>query len=311
MTLPRELRDQICTHAILTPDTPPSITQSTEALLASRVQFKTPKLRAWSDVVYYEPNAPNKASTSLLQVCKQLRAETQTTLANIAANPTSYALDLILLNETDLLPSWTSVPVATTRVNTVDVAFRISGAYDRKKRHPYQGFAAGCGAGPAIGWNLYAVLERFLRVGARGETHDEDTHMHVTANCIRIDVQTPAGVAAERFGGPRSGRLRRQKGEDETMLDPGYLASFVEENLGDLLTGGNFEWFVYGRILYEHVGEIVVCKDGVEVRRWDVAEQLRELGNIPERHYSAEQLRWYKESAWRVRRERGLKVLDQ
>ncbi|KAF2443903.1 hypothetical protein P171DRAFT_474044 [Karstenula rhodostoma CBS 690.94] len=310
MTLPPEIRDQICTHAILTPNTPTSISQSSEALLPSRVELNTPHIRAWSHVVLYERKPPNTTTDSLLQLSKQLRTETQATLAHLAASPPSYTLDLIILNETELLPTWTSVPVATTRVDTVDVALRISGVHEVKGWRSYEGFTSGNGLGPAMGWQLYAVLERFLRVGVRGETGDEDTHMHVAANCIRIDVQTPPGVAAAQFGPPLTSLSPLRNKNGGTVLDPGYLVAYVEENLEGLLAGGNYKWFTCGQILFEHVGEIVVCKDGVEVRRWDIAEQLRELGDIPEQYFSAEQLRGYKKKAWQARRERGLKFLE-
>ncbi|KAJ4347810.1 uncharacterized protein N0V89_009180 [Didymosphaeria variabile] len=297
------------TH-LLTPPAP------SEDLIEKRLQFETPKLQAWSKIVLYLPKTPKTCTTSLLQTNKQLYAETLATLTRLAANSPDYALDLVILDECLLLPTWTNVPVITTHIDTVHVSFRMSGAYENRQKHrklgSYQGFMGGDGAGPAMGWQLYAVLERFIKTGAHGETGCPDTHMHVTAKCIRIDVQTPLGFGVERFGEPPSDVYGRRKMEGGIhVLEPDYLADFVEAHVIKLLAGMDYEWFTYGQILFEHVDLVVVCKDGVEHRRCDVAERLRDLGHIPGRRFSAEQLRRYKEDTWQVRKERGLKVLSE
>ncbi|KAL1601638.1 hypothetical protein SLS60_006553 [Paraconiothyrium brasiliense] len=316
MTLPREIRDQICTCSILLSDTPPDTTRPSKELIEKRVQPATPSLEAWSKVVLYLPKPPNTCTTSLLQTNKQLYAETLATLDRLAANPPDYALDLIILDESLLLPTWTSVPVITNRVDTVHVSFRISGAYENRKKHrklgSYQGFRGGDGAGPAMGWQLYAVLERFIKAGARGETGSPNTHMHVTAKCIRIDVQTPLVFGVERFGEWPSDVSGRRKSEGGNhVLEPDYLVAFVLSHLNGLLGGLDYEWFKYGQILFEHVDLIVVCKDGVEETRLDVATMLKELGDISDRRSYLEQFGNYKEDTMRLRKERGLKVLDE
>ena len=312
MKLPREIRDQICIYAVLSPTTAPDTTQSFEELTESRVNFKNPNLRAWCSLVLYSPNPPTSTVTSLLLVNKQLHSETRSNLELLAKSP-YCSLDLIILDEIVLLPTWTTIPVPdTTTLNTVDVTFRIAGVHQKKKEYPYgpyKGFQIGDGAGPAMQWQIYAVLERFIRAGFSGETECRNTHKHITAKRINIDIQTPPDVSPERFGRPANGYpRRRRKEEPKTVLDPDYLAGFVRGNLGGLMVGLNYEWFNYGQILYEHLDEIVLCKDGVEIERWDVAERLKNV--VPESHLSREKLAEYKEEAWALRRARGLKVLD-
>lgn len=74
------------------------------------------------------------------------------------------------------------------------------------------------------------------------------------------------------------------------------------------MSDDNYEWFTYGQILYEHLDEFIVCKDGAEVGRWDVAECLR-AREVDSPYFSQQQMEEYKDEAWKLRKLRGLKVL--
>ena len=311
MDLPRELRDEICTDVLLTPSTPPDINQSFDSLIESRVKYKKPKLRAWNLEVLYDPKDTTTAIPSLVLVNKQLHDEAMSILNQFSLRPT-YEMDLIMADEVILLPTWKLLPHrCTTAVDTVNVNLRIAGLYDQNKGytpHVWRGFMIGDGAGPAMGWQLYAVLERFIRAGPGGETEDTDTHLHITAKTIHINVETPPLEEGLRFGPPKSKfRTRREREVGGDVLDPEYLVRFVSGYLAGLLKPHGREWFQYGAILFEHVDEIVVCKDGVEVMREDVAECLKETF-FDDRYFSAEDLREYKRKTWELRKARGLKV---
>jgi len=75
------------------------------------------------------------------------------------------------------------------------------------------------------------------------------------------------------------------------------------------LTNNSYEWFTYGQILYEHLDGLIVCKDGAEVGRWDVAESLK-AREVESRYFSQQQMEEYKDKVWKLRKSRGLKVLD-
>ncbi|KAF3045968.1 hypothetical protein E8E12_009341 [Didymella heteroderae] len=321
LDIPRELRDQVCFYVLLsssataqpgasqTPDT----NSSFEKLTGSRSIYENPRLRAWSRVVLYDPANSRIMPPSLLLVNKQLHYETLSNLELIAKHP-NCSMDLIMVDEVVLLPTWTHVPYRhATKFDTVDVTFRISGAYDKKKKYPfdsYKGFRIGDGAGPAMGWQIYAVLERFIRAGTNAEMRTPDAHLHVTARTIRVDVQTPPGVDPRRFTRrPRSGYGRRMQNNGADVLDPEFLASYVKGQVGGLLRSASHEWFTYGQILYEHLDEVIVCKDGTEIGRWDVAECL-DARQVESKYFSREEMEEYKRKAWELRRSRGLKMLD-
>ncbi|KAF3009548.1 hypothetical protein E8E13_005443 [Curvularia kusanoi] len=318
MDIPRELRDKICAEVLLTPSTPPNLAEPFDLLIESRVRYQKPKLRAWSTEVLYDPQNPTNTIFSLLLVNRQLYHETLSTMRHLSKAPVCE-MDLIIVDEVVLLPTWLLVPPQqTTAFDTVNVTFRIAGAFNKEKDYPLKGFywsfRGGDGGGPAMGWQLYAVLERFLSAGVGGETKNADTGLHITAKRICIDVQTPAGIEEERFALPRTGHHRRRDVEKGVVnyyvLDPKYLANFVNGHLDGLLRPNCREWFQYGQILFEHVDEVVVCKDGVEVAKWDVAECL-EGREINDRYFSAEDMRKYKLKAWELRKSRGLKVPER
>ena len=161
-----------------------------------------------------------------------------------------------------------------------------------------------------MGWQIYSILERFIKAGPTGGTSEEDQHRHITVKMIDINIETPPDVDPSLFGRPRATGYRSSRDSDTSILDPKMLTSFIANDMGGLLRGGDHEWFWYGTILYEHVDTIVIKHDGEEFRRYDVAEKLKAVAGFREHHISTERLAEYKKATWEKRRERGLKVLE-
>lgn len=318
MELARELRDQICNLVLTAENERPDITASFDELIEGRVHHEKPKLQAICKVVLYLPGAASNNNFSLLLVNRQLHIETRENLKVIARRPT-YSLDIVVLDEILLLPTWLSVPVITTSLDTLNVTFRISGSYNARKEFDlemnrdgpyakwgrYKGFQTGNGGPPAMSWQVYAILERFVKVGPAGEVTGRDMNKHFTAKCIRIDFQTPAGVSREKLGPPLSGHdsFGGRKDTRGRVLDPMYLADYVAHDLECMLWFSKDTWFRCGQILYEHLDKLILYKDGKEFQRWDIAEQLRNLEE-------SSSVKRYRPLAWQRRRERGLKCLD-
>lgn len=327
MTIPRELRDQICTHVIQFQHLArPSLTQTFDELVAHRSILGAPKLGGWCKTVLYHPEDAVANASSLLRVNRQLRAETLENIKRLKS--CVYVLDVIILDEILPLPTWISVPFYTTNVEQINTTFRISGYYDKMKEPHgengdlvsgpyapfghYKGFQGGNGAGPAFHWQIYSILERVIKVGPLGELSGkgaENEHRHVTVKTIDINIETPSGIDASRFGAPVSGIFRRRNTDiEDSVLDPKYLADVISRNITDLLVCTNHEWFNYAKVLYEHVDTVVVRLDGEASMRLDVAEWLEWVDGFQEHHLSKVALGEYKAKAWKLRRERGLKV---
>jgi hypothetical protein len=324
-TVPRELRDQILEYVIQAhQNEPPALEQTFEELTQRREILSNPRLGSWCHTVLNIPESVTANTTSLLLVNRQLYTET---LANIKRlHVHAYKLDVVILDEILPLLTWLHVPLISTRLDRVDVNFRISGCYDRNKegrrgrkeedfsvglydRYPhYKGFSIGCGAGPAMGWQIYSIFERFIKAGPRGEIENELENCHMVVKTLHVNIETPQDVDPALFGPPRSSHHGRQI-PDASVLNPRYLARFIEQDIDGLLKSGDSEWFSYGKLLYEHVDVVVMSLDGKESATFDIATKLKYVDGFDDRRMSKEALEEYKSVTWEKRRERGLKVL--
>ena len=329
LTIPRELRDQISLY-VLNAETnaAPSLDQTFDDFISPRVVYNEPRLASWSNLFLHCPNDTVSNASNLLLVNRQLHSETRENIKRIAEGEegTIYNLDVVLVDEFLPVLTWTRVPYLTKRIDRLNATFRIAGKFDwGKERHRnaegqrvdgaytafgrYKGFKIGNGAGPALSWQVYGMLERVLRVGPMQRRGCSNEHHHVVVKVLNVDIETPPGVDASRFGGPIGGSSRRRDVRGDHVLDPEFLVNFIGGNMGGLLYSENREWFKYGQMLYEHMDDIVLCKDGVQRCRWAVDGALR-VRKVETKYFSSDDLDKYKVEAWEVRRTRGLKVLE-
>lgn len=179
LTIPRELRDEIFTLVVLgrrlTPETALEIeTQSRETL-------KDISLRSWgphaicylTSAAEYTPIA--SGALPLLLVNKQMHEETKENLERISRHCSDYELDVKLVREEYLAPTWIKVPAFVEHVRCLRAVFQSVGALipteERKHQCHWDGadiWTTGCGGPPGYVWTFYGLLERFLRVGPRG-----------------------------------------------------------------------------------------------------------------------------------------------
>jgi hypothetical protein len=340
MTLPRELRDQICGYVIQAPQqNPPAINQTFDQLTQGRKSLNHPKDSGpGNDAVLNLPDGPVPNTASLLRVNRQLHAETLENVKFLQA--CVYELDVIILDEILLLPTWIHVPHFATRLDRVGTTFRISGRYDRanedygdegcglppgpyRRWNSYKGFRNGDCVGPAMSWQIYSMLERFskyclcewehsadlvdpVRMGPAGEDGDANNDRHISIKTLDINVETPPGISPDDLRPPRSGGMRYYDGSD-SVLCPTYLADFIVENIRDLLGSGDATWFMYGKIIYEHVDTVIVRQDGEDLERFDVAERLKHFGGYSPSRNLMMSYEGYKAIAWKRRASRGLK----
>ena len=129
-----------------------------------------------------------------------------------------------------------------------------------------------------------------------GERTRANERKHFTVKTLNINVETPPGIDPSRLGFPKL--LSGRKGIKDSVLDPEYITQVLKRLLNNLVYG----WFDYGKVSFEHVDEVCLGKDGEAVWKADVAERLRDYPG-PDEEMDA-----YKKEAWRLRKERGLKV---
>ena len=112
----------------------------------------------------HQTHSPSNGA-ALLLTNRQIHNETRSRL-NSKSVGTLYKLDISLLNECDLFPTWISVPCLTTRVHALQVDIRLFGSIIPSAK---ANSLLGCGGRRGFHWSFYDLLIRFLRYGPVGE----------------------------------------------------------------------------------------------------------------------------------------------
>ncbi|KAF2004207.1 hypothetical protein P154DRAFT_51224 [Amniculicola lignicola CBS 123094] len=232
-----------------------------------------------------DPTAYQTNTIGLLLTNHQLHSETEDRLRN---KPTRYFLDVFLVEEAELWPTWTSIPRLDNRVDTLDVTFRIA--------HPprEQGGRGGLSDLNPMSSAFEKLLQVFFRFGPvipsikEPEFHDKfisvrRVHFNfVTATNLSESLGIfPAYVGKNPRGLERILKTATkhelfpawyEKGK-RYLMHPQTLATILKDYL-DLVVANRTLQRQYGDQLFRRVGEIQFIIDGTEFHRWDMASQL-------------------------------------
>lgn len=242
-------------------------------------------VRSWTKTsdIFFEPFQPHIHPIFLVN--RKLSSDAAIVLARTKAN---YHLDIILLNEVSLLPTWLMLPKPASQVETLTCTFRIAGsAPPRAEQREYRGFGT---AGSAIAWVIYSLLEHFLWYGpsfgytSKGVSNSvADIHPGYSIGNLVIDVETPPGIHPDQMGVPMTGSYghgQHPRMDDGKMqprvLDPLYLIDFIDREITRLLRM-DYYTFEYGNILFENVGNIIFKLDGQIQSTRDLGAILQDL----------------------------------
>ncbi|KNG87790.1 hypothetical protein ANOM_004633 [Aspergillus nomiae NRRL 13137] len=187
LDLPLELRELIIELVLKDQRIPPAAPSQ-----SNRGSFRDMGYRAWRQIIYYErrqSHCPYNAS-GLIRTNHQLSEETLATLDRISSSP--YVLDVSVLNDVGLYPTWLSVPRLTHRVSTLHVNVRLFGHILSRDSARSQ---VGDGGHLGFQWSFYALLERFIRYGpVDGKTSREEDPMYIhrdmTVKTLVLDFQS-------------------------------------------------------------------------------------------------------------------------
>jgi hypothetical protein len=294
-SLPLELREDIYEHVLIAPlaSAPPDVDVADELLIGRETfcgfSWETQGLR---DIKYTKP--PSPACVALLLLSRQIHNEVKTVLRRMEGK-IDYDIDIIVADQAELLPTWTRIPVLSSRVRSVKATFRIAGDYHLKEsrlRRTSRGFHAG--TPPYINWAFYNILHRLLLIGPvgkyigpgqaywNGSGQDLRKDRQVILDHLEMEVLTPPHIDPKRLRPARSRRRfdeskpGMQKPTVKDVLSPGFLADFIRDRTEFLLSMGTHA-LGYGDILYERIGSIRLLQDGVEKRHWELGNCLSEL----------------------------------
>jgi hypothetical protein len=322
LDIPRELRDHIIELVLCSNRAPPESPST-----ASQDRFELHDIRyiSWD----YGPTH-NKyerqdyiTSLPLLLVNRQLSAETKSALARLSTKH-SYNLDVMFVNEAELWPTWLLVPALSNHVDRVAATFRIFGHWDRKSR---SALGIGNASPPQIVWCFYSLMERFLRRGPVGEREAGSQDRNITISVLTLDFLTPQDIdmlppQQAKYNDWFQSRVRtRRRRADADMANfimrPEWLAAFVSDFMSGLLRMG-YHTARYGMIIYERIGTIQICVDGVLKEEFELSKRLADLyvdtdldtfGCVWPREERVPFFWRWKSDALRKRREAGLPVI--
>ncbi|KAE8138656.1 hypothetical protein BDV38DRAFT_69152 [Aspergillus pseudotamarii] len=325
LDLPNELLEQIVQLALTYDKPPPDCPQAPYEGHVSGPR-KAP-CRSWSygpsHVKYWKKQDWQSGCPSLLLLNRRIAEIARRRLDLV---PCSLRLDVILANETDLLPTWCFLSKVCRRVDDLTATFRIIGTSPTLEGRR-QRFRPGYGTPPPILWSFYYILERFLEVGPLAEhrlptASPRSKRMPFSINRLNLDfVSSKDGTVAPI----RIGVFDWMNGidnEDDVescawsysdlaswLMRPEWLAEFISGYIRYLLRMGD-RAELHGAMMYEYVGSIRICVDGNLLEEYRLDYILKDL-NLT---YGADEtrrnsfVRW-KAKAYRVRQEAGLPVI--
>ncbi|MCJ1381184.1 hypothetical protein MMC17_004293 [Xylographa soralifera] len=318
--IPPEVRSQIIELVLCSSRAPPSDPATTSQ---NRIELHDLKYVSWQygqENNMYEPDGYITNSLSLLLTNRQLWAETQSALRCLPTKH-SYSLDVMFVNERELWPTWLSVPALWTRLDNVFTTFRICGS---KGQGPSE-LRGGNGGPPQIIWCFYSLMERFLTYGPVGERKPGSQDRNITINSLTLDIVsspenevTMTELAPTYMDWYRSRHGHADNDLSSTPMRAEWLADFLHGFIPGLLRMG-YHTAPYGMIMYERIGTLRLCVDGVLKQKYDLCKMLADLqyndasetfGNIWPRENRVPFFREWKKKALVKRREAGLPVID-
>ena len=322
LTIPREVRFQILELVLCSSRAPPANPATTSQ---NRIELRDGKDNSWDygpTHNKYEEGACPTNGLPLLLTNRQVGAETQSVLQRPTIKR-SYSLDVMFVNEQELWPTWLRVPALWTRLDEVVATFRICG-----NKGKGSGFRGGDGGPQQIVWCFYSLMVRFLTFGPVGERKLGSQDRNITIRTLTLDVVTPSDGGLMMvdsiencnnwFDSRKGYHGRGYIGLSSFSMRPEWLADFLGNNIYILLRM-SYHTASYGMILYERIGTIRLCVDGVLRKEFDLCKMLADLrydnpsytfGNVYPHEARLPYFWAWKKKALVKRRETGLPVVD-
>jgi hypothetical protein len=291
LNLPQELRDFIIEYALISSGTAPDKPDKErgreeyeDIAYISRIKGRG---------IFYEKRRHHTSAYALLLVNHQIHNETKAALERHSSGGNKYDMDIMLVNEEFLYPTWTSVPPLVRKVDAFSVTFRIVGVANSTTN----GFMDEEGSTGATIWRLYSVLERFMRCGAAlSRSTMEDRRLRL--KLLDINVLTPPSdsetspLAPEDVKPDKLPTHRKENAPHDQTMHPAALAKFIYIWVEGILRLSDPSYALpgtpiakYSKLFFDRVSNFKISVDGEEKYYIDVGEMAREI---------AEKNKWFK-----------------
>lgn len=292
MDLPTELRQIIIQHTLQGHRKSPPTPSKSNGIL---VEDFSPVAQRWqlgSCSVYYERQDQHCPTNCLplLLTSRQISTETKSVLDYMKID---YDLDISVLNDVDLFPTWISVPCLTQRINHLRAEVRLFG-------HVISSATARCHSGDGghlgIDFAFHQVLQRFLMYGPvgekKGQSNDGFENKSISVRVLELNFTSaekeypypPDHIHWRDFLSQRRGhgKLDREvkivNGVERSIIvppkyktRPQWMARWVG-NWIDAILGRDSYGKMYGKMIYENVGTLRFLADGTLIKEFDLSD---------------------------------------
>ncbi|KAH8894575.1 hypothetical protein GQ53DRAFT_744711 [Thozetella sp. PMI_491] len=317
LKLSLELRQQIIHDVVFNytepPTTPEGAQYDRSVLRHSYGVFPARDQYIGHEKVCY--NHPQNPVLALLLANRQLYVETKDVLRLLERQLPDYSVDVMFVKNVGIWLSWTSVPWLSSKIGTLHATLRVVESHSSFTGPlPYNRnmWRRGCGGPPSGVWYFYDALLGFLDKQVRPwpprEEESESMADQITLQKLVLDVQSPGSdvtfplapevraVGYRKPAEPTGEDYFSYWSADEERSTGDRFYSFVSSEIGRL-SKYTFRYDIYGRILYERIGEIQMWLDGKQRGQVDLSVGLEESAKVARswswsREQEAELVEW-------------------
>lgn len=254
LKLPAEILDAILGYALLHEQRPPA---SVDEARHSRLGVNPEAEAGCQDVVYGNFTTASNAAP-LLRVNRKLSAHTRGAIARLFPEGARYKLDVMIVDERQLWPTWLHVPYLTEHIQAVEVTFRVFGVCPDDgsafrmhwmTRQPL--FTACC----------YSLLSHFLEAGPYPSTSSRSLEVqrshHITVKTmdLRFRAGDPACLPPNESQETHAlwREFQRASEPGQFAIHPAWLAEGVSRRLQLLPRVFSHEGMA--RLLHSRIGQ--------------------------------------------------------
>ncbi|KAL8832456.1 MAG: hypothetical protein Q9170_004867 [Blastenia crenularia] len=260
LNLSRELRDIIYEILLLSQRAPPSSPEYRGA----RKQPSSADAELLESCNRYPAEDLINPTVSLQLTCRQVSEEIHdATLRLEKSKGLTHKLDVMMLNEDTMYPTWLSFPGLTDRIVKLDVEFRL---FCDREIDPFTSEWKGGDGGPSLMiWSLFTLMRRFL---LRGPCFLSPVKRNrkIMVEELSINIQTPSVPPPNGFFGEHSWQAWMDR---ENHLHPKRIVGMMTSEMSHLLRRTRYT-VRYATLIFERIKRITFSLDGEEQQSWDL-----------------------------------------
>ncbi|KZV82596.1 hypothetical protein EXIGLDRAFT_729501 [Exidia glandulosa HHB12029] len=273
LTLPTDVRDAIIERVLLARNPAPQSVAEASSRRYHRGQPSNVDGRTYSGLAFVRLSrariVPN--DRGLLLTNRQLSLETKAAVTHLrASGRLEHLMDVMIVDDDELWPTWLCVPTATRTLDRLLVTFRVFGARRRARPSAYR-----WNASPRVIMHGFFFLIQHLLLIAPG---------NVAVQSLVLDFSDgpegyPADVAAADWLAIHDEYTQEIPNHvDVTPIvpRPRWIGDMLAEYIATCLTM-RYQAARYGALLYERLGTINFTANGKQVVRHDLGLTIAPL----------------------------------